>query len=644
MAIRNAKSRPHCVDIAPSAYATRNNPDASRDTQRRTGRAGTQDSRKPKTADSGVFRRLWGTSGGAGSTRQSRTDGASVARTLVASSPRGGSYRQADIYTGAVRRTNEAADQPSNLGKLATAFVLITGAVVWTTGASDSLAPAPTAKQETLQASVIPPAFFFDDDADALERKQFDLQKDNTTLIASFAENNHDADNQQDLVAMASTQMPPESSVDRESESASLIDTFTPSAVKSDTTLTETTPDTTNLTVHEAASLKAAPVLSSGLHEVTVELGDTLSGILNENGLKADQMNQLLTNDVVKDHLSNIDVGQILELTLDDAGDFRKLTTRVNNNRRVNIERTQIGFDVTTLELPIERQRVATSGKIDQSLYLAAERADLKQSTIMELANIFQWELDFARDIRKGDGFSLVYDRLYREGEYIGDGDILAAEFIRGGKSYNAIRFTTDEGTSGYYSPEGESKRRTFMRHPVDVVRITSKFDPNRLHPVLHQIRAHRGVDYGSPHGSPIYATADGRVTYSGTKNAYGKTVVLKHGEKFSTLYAHMSRISKKSQVGKRVKQGDVIGYVGNTGRVTGTHLHYEFRVNGKQIDPLKVELPAASPIDKKYRGRLKALAEEMSLLMARAHADADKQVAVGPSTNDGFTSGVNRQ
>ena len=361
---------------------------------------------------------------------------------------------------------------------------------------------------------------------------------------------------------------------------------------------------------------------------ITVSSGDTLSGILHRHGLKTDQMHQLLTNDLIKEHLSNIDVGQVLELTQDESGLFSNLTVKVGNDRRVNIDRTSSGYDVTTVELPVERRQVVTSGMIDQSLYLAAEQANLKQSTIMELANIFQWELDFAREIRKGDKFSLVYDRLYREGEYIGDGDILAAEFVRGGRSYKAIRFTTDEGDTGYFTPEGESKRREFLRHPVDVVRITSKFNPNRLHPVLHQIRAHRGVDYGSPHGSPIYATADGKVIYSGSKNAYGNTVILKHGHQFSTLYAHMSRISDKSQTGARVKQGDVIGYVGNTGRVTGTHLHYEFRVNGEQIDPLKVELPAAQPIDRKYLADLKKLADEMTGLMEKELQGSDERVA----------------
>ena len=361
---------------------------------------------------------------------------------------------------------------------------------------------------------------------------------------------------------------------------------------------------------------------------VAVAPGNTLSGILNDHGVKIDQMPRLLTDDTVKQYLSNLKIGQELEIQQLPDGEFQSMTTRVGEDKRITINRIDNDFDVASVDLPLEKERVVTSGTIQQSLYLAAQQADLKQSTIMELADIFQWELDFAKDIRKGDQFSLVYDRLYRDGRYIGDGDILAAEFIRGGKMHRAIRFTTDDGVTGYYSPDGKSKRRTFMRHPVDVVRITSRFNPNRLHPVLHQLRAHRGVDYGSPIGSPIYATADGKVAYSGVKGAYGNTVILQHGKKFSTLYAHMSKIAEKSKTGTRVKQGDVVGYVGKTGRVTGPHLHYEFRVDNKQIDPLKVELPAAQPIDAKYLPELKALSDEMTAQMRSVVPSSDQQVA----------------
>ncbi|MFK7857496.1 MAG: peptidoglycan DD-metalloendopeptidase family protein [Granulosicoccus sp.] len=566
---------------------------------------------------SGVFRKLLNASSVTVNSKGSR-----AAQGLGASTPHGKSYRYADMHAGAVRRSVENEEKrPAHLGKLATAAVVVVGAVIWNSGASETFAPFTDLKPETVHAALTSPAFFFDDDADALNRNAAQMLPNSVIHIETSP-----GDINANAIAIPAAQDIGES-----------LDVSAPGAtstLKADAELVKRAPETALLTDSDDTQPPAFEDAANptGPERVTVALGDTLSEILNRHGLKTDQMRGLLTNAIVKENLSNIDIGQVFDIVRDDAGKFQSLTTRVGYDRRVNITRTDFGFDVSTEELSIERQRVATSGEIDQSLYLAAEQANLKQSTIMELANIFQWELDFAREIRQGDRFSLVYDRLHREGEYIGDGDILAAEFVRGGKSYKAIRVTTDDGVSGYYSPEGQSMRRTFMRHPVDVVRITSKFDPNRLHPVLHKIRAHRGVDYGSPHGSPIYATADGRVIFSGNKNAYGKTVILKHGDKFSTLYAHMSRISGKSKVGERVNQGDVIGYVGKTGRVTGTHLHYEFRVHGKQIDPLKVELPAAEPIDNKYLGRLEALTQEMSLLMAQSLEESDERVASGPN------------
>jgi len=345
---------------------------------------------------------------------------------------------------------------------------------------------------------------------------------------------------------------------------------------------------------------------------VAVKSGDTLSGILNDHGITVDQMPKLLTDNLVKEHLSNLRIGQEMTIIQRSDGSFHSLTAKVGNDKRVTIRHAENDFAVASIDLPIEKERVVTSGTIEHSLYAAAEQAKLKQSTIMELSDIFEWELDFSRDIRKGDQFSIVFDRLYREGKYIGDGDILAAEFVRGGRAYRAIRFTTDDGRTSYYSPDGRSKLRTFLRHPVDVVRITSRFDPNRMHPVLHQIRAHRGVDYGSPYGSPIYATADGVIKKSGFQNAYGNVVTIQHGNSISTLYAHMSKIASAAKAGSRVKQGDIIGYVGKTGRVTGTHLHYEFRKNGNHMDPLKVSLPEAAPIDPKYRDALRAVSDEM--------------------------------
>jgi len=361
---------------------------------------------------------------------------------------------------------------------------------------------------------------------------------------------------------------------------------------------------------------------------VTVKAGDTLSNILNDHGISVEQMQKILVDDVVGEHLSRLKIGQEMSITQRSDGTFHSLNAKVGKDKRINIRYSEDDFAVASIDLPIEKERVVTSGTIEHSLFAAAEQAQLNQSTIMELADIFEWELDFSRDIRKGDQFSIVFDRLYREGKYIGDGDILAAEFVRGGKAYRAIRFTTDDGVTRYYSPDGRSKLRTFLRHPVDVVRITSRFDPNRMHPVLHQIRAHRGVDYGSPYGSPIYATADGTIKKAGFQNAYGNVVTIQHGNSITTLYAHMSKIAKSVRAGSRIKQGDVIGYVGKTGRVTGTHLHYEFRKNGKHQDPLKVRLPEAAPIDKKYLDSLRTVSEELIAQMRSVIPEATEMAS----------------
>jgi len=363
---------------------------------------------------------------------------------------------------------------------------------------------------------------------------------------------------------------------------------------------------------------------------ITVKAGDTLSGILAETQISDEHRNEILSNELVKDHLTQLHIGTQFHLQMDADGQLQSLRVKASRDTRMHIESPGAGvLKIAAEHLPIKRERVVTTGEIDQSLYLAAEKANLKQSTIMALSDIFEWELDFARDIRKGDHFSIVYDRLFRDGEYIGDGDILAAEFVQGERRHTAVRFTDDDGHTDYYSSDGHSKRRAFMRHPVDVVRITSRFDPNRLHPVLHKIRAHNGVDYGAPYGSPIYATADGTIDYAGSRSTYGKTVILKHGEQRSTLYAHMSNIAKGTKTGKRVKRGDAIGYVGKSGRVTGTHLHYEFRISGKHVDPLTVELPGAPPLAKKYLAKLKASSQELFAQMHSFTPTNDSQLAL---------------
>ena len=223
----------------------------------------------------------------------------------------------------------------------------------------------------------------------------------------------------------------------------------------------------------------------------------------------------------------------------------------------------------------------------------------------MELANIFGWDIDFALDIRKQDQFALIYEEKYLDDALIGEGQILAAQFTNRGEVFNAIRHSD----GNYYSPKGYSMRKAFLRSPVDFFRISSKYNLKRKHPVLKTIRPHRGVDYAAATGTPIKASGDGKVIWLGTKGGYGRTIILQHAGIYTTLYAHMSKYNSKVKKGSRVKQGQIIGYIGSSGLVTGPHLHYEFRVNGVHKNPLKVKFPNVKPLNKEQMEDFKPVA-----------------------------------
>ena len=220
----------------------------------------------------------------------------------------------------------------------------------------------------------------------------------------------------------------------------------------------------------------------------------------------------------------------------------------------------------------------------------------------MEMAEIFGWDIDFSLDIRAGDEFLVLYEELYENGDKVGDGNILAAEFINQKKSYRAVRYENPNGRVAYFAPDGLSMRKAFLRSPVKFGRVSSRFNLKRLHPVLHKIRAHRGVDYAAPRGTPIRASGDGKVIFVGRKGGYGRTVMLRHGSTYTTLYAHMNGYAKGVRSGRRVNQGQVIGYIGSSGLATGPHLHYEFRVRGVHRNPLTVKLPQAAPVPREHK------------------------------------------
>jgi len=354
-----------------------------------------------------------------------------------------------------------------------------------------------------------------------------------------------------------------------------------------------------------------------------VRSGDNLTKLFKRAGLDAGDVHQISQSDKEK-LLTRIRPGQVLELALGD-GELKRLRLVKNKLQSVEFIHNGDTYDLNTIERTPEIRTRFVSGDIQNSLYLGAQRAGLSDKTIMELAQIFGWDVDFALDIRKGDQFRVLFEEKYLDDKKIGYGNILAAEFTNNGDTFAAVRYTDSNNDTNYYTPDGRSMRKAFLRSPVDFRRISSGFKPERYHPVLGIKRPHRGTDYAAKTGTPIKASGDGKVIWRGTKGGYGKTIILQHGGNITTLYAHLSKYNPKVASGTRVKQGDTIGYVGMTGTATGPHLHYEFRLNGVHKNPMTVKLPDAQPISGKELARFKS---DTSQLIAELQIKAIEQVA----------------
>lgn len=333
-----------------------------------------------------------------------------------------------------------------------------------------------------------------------------------------------------------------------------------------------------------------------------VRRGDNLSLIAARHGIGASTIYKLMAAGEETAHLKRIRPGERIDLAFEGEGRLKTLRYRVDEETLLFVEAGEEGFRSRLQTETLERRVHRASGTVNHSLFLAAQNANLPQSVIMELAGIFGWDVDFALDVRSGDSFAVVYEAWYRDGEKVRNGRILSAEYINQGRAHRAAWFQPESGRGDYYAPDGRTLRKAFLRNPVDIVRITSRFNLRRKHPILHKIRAHRGVDYGAPRGTPVRATGDGKIVHRGRKGGYGRTVVLRHGSKYSSLYAHLSNYARGLKNGSRVKQGQVIGYVGASGLASGPHLHYEFRVNGVHRNPLKVDLPSVAPLAEQHR------------------------------------------
>lgn len=359
-------------------------------------------------------------------------------------------------------------------------------------------------------------------------------------------------------------------------------------------------------------------------YETEVKPGDNLSQIFARAGLAASEVYQVANSGEEARILSRLHPGYAFTFELTPERRLKSLQVVKSPLESWRFTRNaDDGFDIDKIERQPELRQAVKAARIQDSLFMTAQRNGIPAALVLELANLFGGVIDFMQDSREGDAFNVVYEEKYLDGKLIGTGDILAAQFSNKGKTHTALRYQNLNGDVAYYSPEGESMRKAFLLNPVDFTRISSGFNLSRRHPILNTIRAHKGTDYAAPTGTPVVATAEGVVTWADRNGSFGKLVVLRHGDRFETKYAHLNDYARGLKKGAKVSQGQVIGYVGSTGSATGPHLHYEFLMDGvhrnsRTIDQL---VPTGLPLAK----------EELALFRAQA----DVLLALIESQND---------
>jgi murein DD-endopeptidase MepM/ murein hydrolase activator NlpD len=334
---------------------------------------------------------------------------------------------------------------------------------------------------------------------------------------------------------------------------------------------------------------------------IIVHPNDTLDAIFRRLKLNLGDLASLRALPGLKARLDSLRPGELLHFTHRD-GALVGLERRLNEEQTLKVVRDESGLKADVLQNPLESRPRTLRTVINSSLFEAVENAGGHDQTAVALADIFGWDIDFVLDIQPGDSFAVSYQELYQDGVYVKDGPILAASFTNHGKQYRAVRYVDPDGNAHYYTPDGRSMHKAFLRAPLEFSRVSSGFNSARKHPILNLIRAHKGVDYAAPIGTPVRAAGDGRIVYAGPKGGYGNVVEIDHSRSIVTVYGHLSRFAKGTRVGQHVTQGTVIAYVGMTGLATGPHLHYEYRVNGVFKNPQTVSLPDAESIDARLR------------------------------------------
>jgi murein DD-endopeptidase MepM/ murein hydrolase activator NlpD len=362
------------------------------------------------------------------------------------------------------------------------------------------------------------------------------------------------------------------------------------------------TPGTVAKAEVPAAESAPAPVVPQEANiafstiEVVVSRNDTMDRLFRRFELNLADLATLRGLPEMRSQVDKLRPGEMLRLMHRD-GDLVGLERKLSESETLKVTRDADGFNTDVLENPLETSTRTASATIHSSLFQAAADAGLDDRVAIELAEIFQYDIDFVLDIQAEDRFIVVYEELSQDGTFLRTGNILAAKFINEGREYRAVRYEDESGHAEYFTPDGKSLRKAFIRAPVQFSRISSRFNPSRRHPVLNTIRAHRGVDYAAPVGTPVRAAGEGRVRYVGSQGGLGNAVELEHGSGVVTVYGHLSRFASKLRRGQRVELGQVIGFVGATGLATGPHLHYEYRVRGVHKNPQTVALPDAAPI-----------------------------------------------
>jgi murein DD-endopeptidase MepM/ murein hydrolase activator NlpD len=340
--------------------------------------------------------------------------------------------------------------------------------------------------------------------------------------------------------------------------------------------------------------------------EVVVSRNDTMDRLFRRFELNLGDLASLRNLPELRSQVDRLKPGELLRFTHRD-GELVGLERKLSDSETLKVTRDANGFSSDVLENPLEIRTRTASATIQNSLFQAAADAELSDRVAFDLAEIFQYDIDFVLDIQAGDRFTVVYEEVFQDGVPLRIGNILAAKFVNDGREYRAVRYTDTDGRGEYFSPDGKSLRKAFIRAPVQFSRISSRFNPSRKHPVLNRIRAHRGVDYAAPVGTPVRAAGEGRVKFVGQQGGFGNVIQLEHGSGVVTVYGHLSRFAKNIRRGQRVELAQVIGYVGMTGLATGPHLHYEYRVRGVHKNPQTVPLPDAEPISATERERFLA-------------------------------------